>query len=140
VIPALEKSSECQGFLADLHSYLEHYGRQLNSIFALSEPSWMEDPKVVIENLQAYITRPDSRLEAEQAAMVAEREKAIAEARAKLAGIPNPSSRNSRLCSRRPRPPRSFTKSTTTGLTSVCFTTCVRSSWKLVGAWLRMAY
>jgi len=88
VIPALEKSDEGKRFLAELRAYLDQYGKRLNSAFALTEPSWIENPTIVIENLRAYITRPDARPEAEQAALAAEREKAIVEARAKLKGYP----------------------------------------------------
>jgi len=90
VVPALEKSEACQPFLADLRAWLAQYGQRLNSVFALGEPSWIEDPTPAIQNLQAYVTLPDLRPEMEPAAFVAEREKAVAEARAKLAGYPQP--------------------------------------------------
>lgn len=90
VIPALENSDEGRRFLADLRAYLNQYGQRLNSIFALTEPSWIEDPTTAIECLKAYLSRPDARPEAEQAALAAGREKAIAEARARLAGYPQP--------------------------------------------------
>jgi len=90
VIPALEKSSASQQFLADLRSWLAQYGQRLNSVFALGEPSWIEDPTPAIQNLQAYVAQPDLRPEMEPAALVAEREKAVAEARAKLTGYPQP--------------------------------------------------
>jgi len=90
VIPALEKSAASQQFLADLHQWLAYYGQRLNSVFALDQPSWIEDPTPVIQNLQAYVAMPNLRPEMEPVALVAEREKAVAEARAKLAGYPQP--------------------------------------------------
>ncbi len=90
VIPALEKSAACQPFLADLRAWLAQYGQRLNSVFALSEPSWIEDPTPAIRNLQAYLVQPELRPEMEPTTLVAEREKAVAEARAKLAGYPGP--------------------------------------------------
>jgi rifampicin phosphotransferase len=90
VISAFEKSAASQPFLADLHKWLVYYGQRLNSAFALSEPSWIEDPTTAIQNLQAYVSMPDLRPEMEPAALAAEREKAVAEARAKLAGYPQP--------------------------------------------------
>ncbi len=90
VIPALEGSGEGRRFLADLHAYLKEYGQRLNAFGRLPEPSWIEDPTTVIECLKAYTTRPDTHPEAEQARLAAEREKAVAEARAKLAGYPQP--------------------------------------------------
>jgi rifampicin phosphotransferase len=90
VIPALEKSTACQSFLSDLHKWLAYYGQRLNSAFALGEPSWIEDPTPAILNLQAYVAMPDLLPEMETAALVAEREKAVAEVRLKLAGYPQP--------------------------------------------------
>jgi len=90
VIPALEQSAASQQFLADLRAWLAQYGQRLNSAFALGEPSWIEDPTLAIQNLQAYVAMPDLRPEMEPAALAAEREKSVAEARAKLAGYPQP--------------------------------------------------
>ncbi|MEJ2305780.1 MAG: PEP-utilizing enzyme [Anaerolineales bacterium] len=52
--------------------------------------SWIEDPTPAIQNLQAYVAMPDLRPEMEPAALATEREQAVAEARAKLAGYPQP--------------------------------------------------
>jgi pyruvate,water dikinase len=90
VIPALEKSGASQPFLTDLRAWLAQYGQRLNSVFALGEPSWIEDPTPAIGYLQAYLAQPEARPEMEPATLVAEREKAVAEARAKLAGYPQP--------------------------------------------------
>jgi pyruvate,water dikinase len=90
VIPALELSSASQPFLADLHAWLAYYGQRLNSVFALGEPSWIEDPTPAIQNLQAYATLPDLRPGQAPAAMAAEREQAVAEARTRLARYPQP--------------------------------------------------
>jgi phosphohistidine swiveling domain-containing protein len=90
VIPPLEKSVAGQQFLADLRAWLAQYGQRLNSAFALGEPSWIEDPTPAIQNLQAYVAMPDLRPEMEPTALAAEREKSVAEARAKLAGYPQP--------------------------------------------------
>ncbi len=90
VMPALEKSSTSQPFLNDLRAWLAYYGQRLNGAFTLGEPSWIEDPTPAIQNLQAYVAMPDLRPEMEPASLVAEREKAVAQARAKLAGYPQP--------------------------------------------------
>ncbi len=87
VIPALEKSAASQQFLADLHKWLAYYGQRLNSAFALGEPSWIEDPTLAIQNLQAYVAMPDLRPEMEPAVLAAERETSVAEARARIQEI-----------------------------------------------------
>jgi len=90
VIPALEGSSEGRRFLADLRAYLNQYGQRFNVSASITEPSWIEDPTPAIECLKAYTTVPEARPEAEQAWLAAGREKAVAEARARLAGYPQP--------------------------------------------------
>lgn len=76
--------------LSDLRAWLAYYGPRLNSAFALGEPSWIEDATPAIRMLQAYVTLPDRRPETEPAALAAEREQAVAAARARLAGYPQP--------------------------------------------------
>jgi phosphohistidine swiveling domain-containing protein len=90
VIPALEESDASQPFLADLRAWIAYYGQRLNSAFALGDPSWIEDPTPGIEYVQAYLAQPEPRPEMEPATLAAEREKAVAEARAKLSGYPQP--------------------------------------------------
>jgi pyruvate,water dikinase len=90
VISALETSVEGQSFLADLRTWLAEYGQRLNSVFSFLEPSWIDDPTPVIRNLQVYISQADARSEMDPTRLVAEREQAIAEARAKIAAYPQP--------------------------------------------------
>ncbi len=90
VMPALEKSAESQPFLSDLRAWLAQYGQRLDSAFELSKPDWIEDPTPAIEYLQAYLAQPGPRPEMEPARLAAGREKAVAEARARLAGYPQP--------------------------------------------------
>lgn len=90
VISALEESDASQQFLTDLRAWLAEYGQRLNSVFTLIEPSWIEDPAPAIHNLQAYVAMPGPRPDMDPAALVAERESAVAEARAELANYPKP--------------------------------------------------
>jgi phosphohistidine swiveling domain-containing protein len=90
VTPALEQTTAGKQFLVDLRAWSAYYGQRLNSVFALREPSWTEDPTPAIQILQAYVAIPERRPEMEPAALAAEREQAVAEARRKLAGYPQP--------------------------------------------------
>ena len=90
VIPALKQTAEGRRFLASLRAYLDQYGQRLNTFGELAEPSWSEDPTPAIEILKAYSGRPDGNPEAEQAKLAAGRDKAVAEARARLTGYPQP--------------------------------------------------
>jgi pyruvate,water dikinase len=89
VAAALEHSPAGHAFLADLRAYLEMYGQRCNDLI-LSAPRWIEDPTPVIANLQNYISQPDRDLIAEQAALAAERDQLVAQARARLNGYPAP--------------------------------------------------
>lgn len=86
---ALEESPEGRAFAAELRHFLEAYGRRGDQAL-VSQPSWLEDPTPVIETLQSYLSQPDRDLEAEAAALAAERERLVVEARERLRGYPQP--------------------------------------------------
>lgn len=87
---ALEASPEGAAFLAELRAYLAEYGQRSNDPLDLGEPSWIEDPTPVIKTLRDYLEQPNRDVAAERAALTAERERAVAAARARLAGYPAP--------------------------------------------------
>lgn len=87
---ALETSPEGVSFLAELRAYLAEYGQRSNDPIDLSEPSWIEDPTPVITTLREYFEQPERDVATERVALVAERERAIAATRARLAGYPRP--------------------------------------------------
>lgn len=86
---ALEETPAGRAFLADLRAYLKAYGLRGDK-WGLSLPFWVEDPSPVIKNLKDYIARPDHDPRAEQSKMAAERGRAIAQARERLKGYPQP--------------------------------------------------
>jgi pyruvate,water dikinase len=87
VVPVLESSPEGLAFLAELRTYLEAYGER-GETWGWSYPSWIEDPTPVIKNLKDYVGQPDRDLEAEMAALAAERERLVAAARERLSTRP----------------------------------------------------
>jgi pyruvate,water dikinase len=88
VIPTLQHGANGGRFLAELDAFLHRYGQRLDDFGQLTEPSWIEEPEKVITCLQAYVTQPEAGPGTERARLAAEREQAIAEARAHLAGYP----------------------------------------------------
>jgi pyruvate,water dikinase len=90
VVAALAQTSEGRVFLADLRAYLDEYGQRGPDFLNLARPSWVEDPTTPIKMLQDMVGQPERDLLAEHAALAAEREEAIAEARQRLAGYPAP--------------------------------------------------
>ena len=89
VVPALEATSAGQAFLDDLNTFLNAYGQRSQN-WGLSLPSWIENPAPVIKNLKDYITQDERDPNAELEALAAEREEAVAAARERLKGYPQP--------------------------------------------------
>lgn len=90
VIPGLETFPEGRRFLVAFRAYLRQHGERLNAFGQLTEPSWFESPVTAVACLQAYVTHSEADPEAERARLVAARDQAVAEARARLAGYPSP--------------------------------------------------
>jgi phosphohistidine swiveling domain-containing protein len=88
-VGALEGSTEGRGFLVELQSFLERYGRR-GSDLDLERPSWAEDPRPVIEQLAALAVQRDRDLGSEKAAIERQREALVAHASAALEGYPEP--------------------------------------------------
>lgn len=89
VLAGLERSPEGRAFAAEFRRFLETYGRRGDQVL-VSQASWLENPTPVIETLRAYLAQPDRDLEAEEAALAAERETLVDEARERLRGYPQP--------------------------------------------------
>lgn len=87
VVVALGQSSEGQTFLRELRAFLFEYGQRSNG-WDVSSPTWIEDPSPAIRNLQRYLGQPDREPLADLATLAAERERLIAEARARLSRQP----------------------------------------------------
>jgi pyruvate,water dikinase len=85
---ALAQAAEGRAFLKELQAHLETYGLRGDK-WGLSHPSGIEDPSAAIKTLQDYLARTEDPA-AEQAVLAAARERAVAEARAALAGYPRP--------------------------------------------------
>lgn len=88
VMAALQESVPGRIFLAEIHHFLQEFGKRSDTFDVIGEPSWLEDPTPVIKNLQDYITQPERNIEAEQQHLAAEAEHALAAVRTKLKGYP----------------------------------------------------
>jgi phosphohistidine swiveling domain-containing protein len=88
VLGALDGSDEGRTFRTELNGFLDKFGKRHDGHLSASKPSWTEDPTPVLDNVRDYVEQPERDPRAEQAAHAAERERALAEARTKLAGKP----------------------------------------------------
>ena len=89
VLPTLGESGAGQVFLEELGRFITEQGHR-NAFMHYSARSWQEDPTPVIKLLKDYITQPDRDMAAELAAEAVERERKVAETRARLQGYPQP--------------------------------------------------
>lgn len=84
----LEASETGRAFLGQLAAYLDEYGLR-QDLFELATPTWREDPTIALANVRNYLrSGHDARVE--QAARVLAAEAALATARERLAGFPEP--------------------------------------------------
>lgn len=88
VLTALAATPEGRDFAEEFGRYLEEWGQRTDVFCELGAPSWEEDPSTPISNLKDFVNQPDRDVEGELAKLAAERETAIANARAKLTGYP----------------------------------------------------
>ena len=87
-LAALEATPEGRDFLGALGAFLDRYGRRQDGYVTVTEPSWLEDPAVVLTTVVRYANGDPRDLDAEFAELVAERERLVSEARARLADSP----------------------------------------------------
>jgi len=74
-------------FRDELAAYLAFYGRRSDTVQELGDPSWVEDPKPALDALKGYLD--EGKDPAVTLALHAtEREQAVAETRATIAGLP----------------------------------------------------
>jgi len=90
VLAVLATSDTGAAFVARLNDYLERWGKCSNMLEEYAAPSWVEDPSAAIENLKSYMAdgAVDPKLRWND--LVTERKRLVAEARAELAGYPEP--------------------------------------------------
>jgi phosphohistidine swiveling domain-containing protein len=88
VVATLEAFEDGRGFLVEFKKYMAQYGQRTDVFCELGAPSWEEDPSTPISNLKDFIDQPDRDVEAELTQNAAERDEAIADARAQRAGYP----------------------------------------------------
>ncbi|MFQ6011466.1 MAG: PEP-utilizing enzyme [Nitrososphaerales archaeon] len=86
VIEELEAIPQGRDFLVKLRDFLEEYGRRSDR-FSLHEPSWIDEPKVVIEKVRQFMTAPD-RDKHDHTRLASEREESMKSTRKQLAGYP----------------------------------------------------
>jgi pyruvate,water dikinase len=79
---------EGRQFLEELDTFLEDYGHR-SDLWDWGYPSWTDDPTPVFSTLRAYLLQPDRNLDAELMKTTADRQQAVAEARAAINHYPS---------------------------------------------------
>lgn len=87
VVPALERDPACAAFLAEFRAFLSQYGHR-SETWGISYPSWIEDPSPAVKSLKDFLSQQGRDLAGELQKLAAERDRLIADARARLTGYP----------------------------------------------------
>lgn len=88
VLRALEATAEGRAFRADLDAYLAEWGRRHDGFVSWAKPTWVEDPSAALQAIRDYAAGPEQDPAAGTAKLAAEREQLVADARERLAGMP----------------------------------------------------
>lgn len=90
VMAALEASEEGRELISGINAYAQAWGRRSDTVIEIGDPSWVEDPTIVIDNLKAYLQSdsPDPREQWNK--VVAEREQFVADVLDEISGYPDP--------------------------------------------------
>ncbi len=88
LVAALKATDSGRAFLDQLAAYLDAYGLR-QDLFELATPTWLEDPAIALANVRNYL-RSGHDAAAEHEAQRRAAEEALADARARLAGFPEP--------------------------------------------------
>ncbi|MFZ6027217.1 MAG: PEP-utilizing enzyme [Chloroflexota bacterium] len=83
----LERMPEGRHFLGALDAFLQAFGHR-SDLWDWGYPSWAEDPAPVFSTLRAYLLQPERNLDAALMKTTADRQQAVAEARAVLDSYP----------------------------------------------------
>ena len=89
VMAALDGTAAGRAFREEVRAYLRRYGLRGDK-WGLRCPSWIEDPTPAIRTLKDYMASPRPDPRTDQAALAAERDRAVAEVREQLANYPRP--------------------------------------------------
>jgi pyruvate,water dikinase len=86
ILKDLNKSDAGKALLSDLNDYLKDYGWRADSVYELTQPSWLENPSIPLGAIQGFVSiADDSGPESQLAAAIKRREELLAHARAQLA-------------------------------------------------------
>lgn len=88
IVSKLEDSDDGRKFKAQFDEYLDEFGWRAD-LFEVETPTWRENPEIPLNTLQGYMSlSDDADPEIKYQEAVATRERLLAAAREKLAGIP----------------------------------------------------
>jgi phosphohistidine swiveling domain-containing protein len=90
VMAALEGSEAGRNFISEIDRYAQMWGLRSDTVIEIGDPSWVEDPTIVINNVKAYLAGDAGDPREQRNEVVAERERLIAEANERISGYPDP--------------------------------------------------
>jgi pyruvate,water dikinase len=88
VLAALEGFDAGKNFIAEINKYAEMWGLRSDTVIEIGDPSWVEDPTIVINNVKAYLAGDAADPRAQWNDVVAERERVVADAIDQISSYP----------------------------------------------------
>ena len=90
VLAALEKSEEGKKLIAGINAYAQAWGRRSDTVIEIGDPSWVENPSIVIDILKTYLKDESGDPREQWNEIVSERERLVSKARDQISGYPEP--------------------------------------------------
>ena len=87
---ALEKSDAGKKLIAGINAYAQVWGFRSDTVIEIGDPSWIEDPSIVINTVKAYLRDGSDDPRNNWNEIVAERERLVSEAKDRISGYPEP--------------------------------------------------
>ena len=90
VMTALESSDDGKKLIEGINTYARTGVYRSDTVIEIADPSWIEDPAIVIEILKTYLKNDSPSPRNRWKGIVAEREQFVEEVKSKISGYPEP--------------------------------------------------
>jgi rifampicin phosphotransferase len=90
IMAVLEQSEAGRSFIGEIGKYAQMWGMRSDTVIEIADPSWVEDPTIVISNLKAYLAGNSEDPRERWNEIVEERERLVAEAHSRISSYPEP--------------------------------------------------
>jgi pyruvate,water dikinase len=90
VMATLENTAEGQRLIDGINTYLKSWGNRSDTVIEIGDPSWVEEPAILIDILKGYVQSDSENPRIRWKELVSERESAVEEILRQIAMYPEP--------------------------------------------------